>query len=72
MRRLKTVNSIPLEDGHTHLIRLREDCCIPSWLVHAQIELDGKPVFVRMVDPTVQSNSRSESTMIGLVVSPVD
>ncbi len=72
VHRLKTVNSTPLNDGHMHLIRLHEDCCIPSWLVHAQMELDGKRAFVRMVDDTVHSGSRSESTVTGLVVSPVD
>ncbi|MGB5706995.1 MAG: hypothetical protein WBM41_09185 [Arenicellales bacterium] len=71
MHRLKTVNSIPLDDDYMHLVRLPEDCCIPSWLVHAQIELDGKRVFVRMIDTTIRSNSRSENTIIGLVVSPV-
>jgi hypothetical protein len=71
MHRLETENSIPYNDGYMHMVRLPQDCSIPSWLVHAQIELDGKRVFVRMVDPCVQTHSHSESTIIGLVVSPV-
>ena len=45
MHRLQTVGSTPCEDGKMHLVSLPTSCSIPSWLVHAQIELDGKRVF---------------------------
>ena len=71
MHRLQTENSIPYDDGYMHMVRLPQSCSVPSWLVHAQIELDGKRVFVRMVDTCVQARPHSDSAVIGLVVSPV-
>jgi len=52
-----------------HMVRIPDDASFPGWLVHAQIELDGKRVFVRMVDTTTAGTDGDG--MIGLVVSPV-
>ena len=71
MHRFKTEDSVPYDGGHMHLVRMPDNCSIPSWLIHAQIELDGKRVFVRMIDTCVQSGEHSHNEIVGLVVSPV-
>lgn len=71
MHRLHTERSVPRNRGEMHLVRLPSDVSIPSWLVHAQIELDGKRVFVRMVDTTAISEESGKTGMVGLVVAPV-
>ena len=71
MDRLQTLNSVPFEDGQMHMVKLAPHLSFPSWLVHAQIELDGKRVFVRMVDATAITGKPGESAVVGLVVSPV-
>ena len=71
MHRLKTEDSVPYDGGHMYLVRLPDKCSIPSWLIHAQIELDGKRVFVRMIDTSVRSGEHASNEIVGLVVSPV-
>jgi hypothetical protein len=71
MQALQSQNLIPFEDGMMHMVKLPSGSSIPTWLVHAQIELDGKRVFVRMVDTATVSGRSSDSGMVGLVVSPV-
>lgn len=73
MHRLNTVSAVARNpdrgSGQMHMVRLPEDVSMPSWLVHAQIELDGKRVFVRFVDTTIAGTTGNG--MVGLVVSPV-
>ncbi len=45
-------------------------CNIPSWLIHTQMELNGKRVFVRRIE-IVQRDSETDTWLVGLVVSPV-
>jgi len=71
MQKLQSTNSVPFEDGTMHMVQLPTKCSIPTWLVHAQIELDGKRVFVRMIDTSAISGRPGDSGMVGLVVSPV-
>ncbi|MGB5705998.1 MAG: hypothetical protein WBM41_04150 [Arenicellales bacterium] len=67
MNNLKTLNLVPYADGRMHMVKLPKGCGNPDWLVNTQIELDGKRVFVRLIDTAVDSDSR----MIGLVVTSV-
>ncbi len=67
MHRLTSYSSMSGKFGQVHMVKLPANCSIPSWLVHAQIELDGKRVFVRMLD----NGSTSGEGAVGLVVSPV-
>jgi len=67
MHRLTSYNSMSGKFGQVHMVKLPDNCSIPSWLVHAQIELDGKRVFVRMLD----TGAANGEGAIGLVVSPV-
>lgn len=67
MSNLKTLNLVPCADGSMHLVKLPKGSGNPDWMVNTQIELDGKRVFVRMIDTSVDSDSR----MIGLVVTSV-
>jgi len=68
---LKTLNSVPCADGRMHLVELPKGCGDPDWLVNTQIELDGKRVFVRMIDTSIGSNAESDKKLIGIVVSSV-
>lgn len=54
-----------------HLVELPKGCGDPDWLVNTQIELDGKRVFVRMIDTSIGSNAESDKKLIGIVVSSV-
>ena len=71
MDNLKTLNSVPCAHGRMHLVELPEGCGDPDWLVNTQIELDGKRVFVRMIDTAVGSSSQSDKKLIGMVVTSV-
>ncbi|MEJ2176644.1 MAG: hypothetical protein P8Y12_01525 [Gammaproteobacteria bacterium] len=71
MNNLKTLNSVPCADGRMHLVELPEGFGNPDWLVNTQIELDGKRVFVRMIDTAIESNVESDRKLIGMVVSSV-
>lgn len=71
MHRLQTLHSIAEADGTMHVVQLPENLTKAGWLVHSQIELDGKRVFVRMVDTGVFPEQKSNNRIIGLFVSPV-
>lgn len=71
MNNLKTLNSVPCADGRMHLVELPKGCGNPDWLVNTQIELDGKRVFVRMIDTAVGLNAQSDKKLIGIVVTSV-
>lgn len=68
MHRLETVKAVPFEGGKMHLVRLPRELSAPAWLVQAQVELDGKRVFVRMVEDNRKDQG---GATVGLVVSPV-
>ena len=68
MHRLQTLRSEPFEGGLIHLVRVPSEVGAPAWLVQAQVELDGKRVFVRMVE---DRRTNHEAGTVGLVVSPV-
>ena len=68
MHRLQTLRSEPYEGGQMHFVRVPRELGAPAWLVQAQVELDGKRVFVRMVE---ERRPGCEAGTIGLVVSPV-
>lgn len=69
MQRFTTFDSKQGRYGEVHMVRLPENCSVPSWLVHAQVELDGKRVFVRMIDDGACHGAGRGA--VGLVVSPV-
>ncbi len=66
MQRLTSFDRMPGKHGQVHMVKLPANCSVPSWLVHAQIELDGKRVFVRMLETGAMGGGA-----VGLVVSPV-
>lgn len=71
MHRLQTIRSIPYEDGIMHMVKLPLGLGAITWLAQAQIELDGKRVFVRMAEAVSSAISGQDANMVGLVVSPV-
>jgi len=71
VQRLQTLHSITDAEGTMHVVQLPENLTSAGWLVHSQIELDGKRVFVRMVDTAVSPEQQSSNRIIGLFVSPV-
>jgi len=66
MEKLQTNKLVSSEKGQTHMVSMKGLSSLPGWLVHTQIELDGKRVFVRRVDAAEDSND-----VFGIVVSPV-
>ncbi len=71
MHRLQTLKSVPFEGGQMHFVRLPGDLSAPAWLMAAQVELDGKRVFVRMIEDARRTATGTEGRTVGLVVSPV-
>ena len=71
MEKFLTAELILSEYGETHLVSMKGLRCLPSWLVHTQIELDGNRVFVRRVDTTLGGNQDNSADLFGIVVSPV-
>ncbi len=66
MEKLRTDKLVANKHGQTHMVSMKGLRSLPGWLVHTQIELDGKRVFVRRVDAAEDSNE-----IFGIVVSPV-
>ncbi|MGI9319437.1 MAG: hypothetical protein ACR2QW_19065 [bacterium] len=71
MDNLTTLNSVPCADGRMHLVELPKGCGNPDGLVNTQIELDGKRVFVRMIDTAIGPAPHADRQLIGMVVTSV-
>ena len=71
MEKFQTNKLVSNENGQTHMVSMKGLSSLPGWLVHTQIELDGKRVFVRRVDTAAGSHLNDSDEVFGIVVSPV-
>ena len=61
----------PYSKDRMYLVEFPKDRRNPSRLLHTQIELDGKRVFVGTIEDNIQGDHRPDTVLVGLVVPPV-
>ncbi len=71
MNGLVTRDFVASVDGLMHLVELPGEFGDIESMLNTQIELDGKRVFVRMIDINIGPASEQDKTLVGLIVSSI-
>lgn len=71
MNGLVSRDSVNCVDGLMHLVEIPGDFDDLESLLNTQVELDGKRVFVRMIDTNIGTASRADRILVGMIVTSV-
>lgn len=71
MNSLISLVSVPRADGLMHLVELPGSFDDIESMVNAQVELNGKRVYVRMIDTDLGPASRADKLLVGMIVTSV-